>query len=159
MAMQDEGGMTNEGARLLNFLENKLRGQDYLEVEKMLRRIIGAVEDQNGLPQPGGAMDRRIAMDARSPGAIVAAREQAIEECQSVLPRHALLACDSAEEVFREALRSMGSRAANSVHASALPALFRETRRNQAGIGNVPDARSSASFNQRFPNAARIKTV
>jgi len=159
MAMNDETKMTEAGARLLNFLENHLRRQEYEQAEKLFRAVLSDTQDENGLPRPGGAMDRRIAMDARSTGAIVAAREQAIEECQSVLPRHALLACDSAEEVFREALRSMGSRAANSVHASALPALFRETRRNQAGIGNVPDARSSASFNQRFPNAARIKTV
>jgi len=150
--------MKPETTKLLSFLENRLSAEAYLEAETLIRAI-----DEDAGPMQG-AMDQRrsFAMDSRHPGRIVADRECALQECEAVVPRSILIACDSAESVFRTALKHMGVQA-GSLHASALPVMFRTARRSQHGGSPAArvamDGAASKSFFDRFPEAARIKAM
>jgi hypothetical protein len=72
---------------------------------------------------------------------------------------------DSAADVYRHALTSLGVEGADKVHASALPILLKnipvpgtEARAKPAKSLGM-DAASVKSFNDMFPNASRIGTV
>jgi hypothetical protein len=150
-------------AQFKQFLSRKLSDEDFGSAIAMLRDVLagGAAEDEEtGLPRPGGAMDQRhrFAMDSASPGKIVAERELAIQECSLSVPRESLIACDSAENVFRTALRQMGVPSDN-LHPSALPAMFRTVRRGGSPTQHLSNPRAAADFATRFPDAARIRNA
>jgi len=149
--------MKSETVKLLSYLETKLSDRDYMEAERLIR----AIDDD---AEPMQAMDgrRSFAMDSRHAGRIVADRECALQECEAVVPRSILIACDSAEAVFRTALRHMGV-PAGGLHASALATMFRTVRRGQHGGSPAArvamDAAGAKSFYERFPEAQRIKAA
>jgi hypothetical protein len=143
------------------FLESKLSTDDYADAEKLIDAMSGAEDEETGLPRPGGAMDRRYAMDSSD----TFRRMQDIQAAEREVAPYVgdVLGMDSAAAVFREALARRGI-ASRDLPAAALPAMWRLVRRGSQGSGGgVPrtahDARASAAFAERFPELARVRHV
>ena len=106
---------------------------------------------------------RKYNFDTRHGGRQAADRECAQAEVSRVLPTHRTMALDSAESIFRAALDELGV-SHSGIDDSALPALFRVASRvgriDAAGMIHRPlahDAKAAASFEARFPEAARVR--
>jgi hypothetical protein len=159
---------------LLTFLRERLPHDDYAKAEELLvlvhEHLMSTANDEPppfpGRPRPGGAEDRRYAMDEKDP--IV--RMQDIRTAEAEVEPYVgpVLAMDSAGAVFREAIRRLVGDRYAGVPVSGLPALWREVKRNRGGnAGNsggggtirIHDPRAAASFVQRQPDAARIRVM
>ncbi|WP_233868699.1 DUF2213 domain-containing protein [Paraburkholderia adhaesiva] len=124
--------------------------------------------------------DARVAMDAAMREAVKQATQQAAKDAETAAIRrmravadaetfvqpwvgHLALAQDSAEEVYRAALTTLGVRL-DGIHPSAYraileaqakPGLQRPLNRGQPAM----DAASMKSFTERFPHAANVKQL
>lgn len=156
------------------FLTGKLSEEDLAKVKAMLADS----------PVPAAAMDAAVkaavtkatkglitkpAMDAAIAEASRAAAEAAtttqreIREAEKAVRPwvgELALAHDSAEGVYRTALTTLGVKVAG-IHASAFPALLeaqpKPGDRPRTASRLAQDADDAKSFNDRFPNASRLK--
>lgn len=127
-----------------------------------------------GSPKVGGKMagDKNVVtraeMKSSLEAAVAAARktERDIREAErSVLPWVGALPMtfDSAEQVYRKALKMMGVPGVDKVHASALKTILEMqpkpgARRPTTARTQAQDSAASAtSFNERYPDAGRIR--
>jgi hypothetical protein len=143
------------------FLETKLQPDDYADAEKLIDAMGGAEDEETGLPRPGGAMDRRYAMDSADPFRRMRDLQAAEREVAPYVGD--VLGMDSAAAVFREALARRGI-PARDLPAGALPVMWGIAKRaGQGSGGGAPrtahDARSAAAFDAKFPGLARLRTV
>ena len=128
-----------------------------------------------GRPRPGGAMDgmvtktamdaalRKVAEDTRT--AVLRTQREISDALRTVRPwvGDITVACDSADDVYRHALRALRVPKIDQIHPSAFPHILaaqplpgtraRETRPGAA------DAASHSSFAERFPDAARVRVA
>lgn len=112
------------------------------------------------------AMDAKIAAAVAGERANQRAIQTAIETVRpfvGALPK--AMACDSADEVYKEALTMLGVADVAKIHPSAYPALL-VAQRAKTGAGSNPrlahDARPPAglpSFNDMFPGTANIRSL
>jgi hypothetical protein len=165
---RDDAPDTGAGAAhaaLLAFLEQKLKPSDLDEAQLLVEALFQAGQEQPGgakigtSPQlGGGAMDaslRHYAFDSADPVRRMQDVRAAEAEVSPVVGP--VVGMDSANEIFREALRQLGVDTWK-IHPSALPALFRHARATGARR-SVPamDSASAADVARRFPGAANIK--
>lgn len=72
------------------------------------------------------------------------------------------IACDSAESVYRHALKMLGVKGAETIHASALPAML-EMQPLPGARKTAPtlsmDAAAAKGFSDRFPETHRIRAI
>jgi hypothetical protein len=157
----DTGSAGAAHAKLLAFLEQKLKPSDLEEAQLLVEALFQAGQEQPGTgkidssPQPGGAMDQHsYAMDASDPIRRMQDIRCAEAEVQPVVGP--VVGMDSAAGVFREALRRLGVDTWK-IYPSALPVVFRHARAPGARR-SVPamDSAATADIARRFPGAARI---
>ena len=138
-----------------------------------------------GMPKPGGEMVgepkgqdmehgesvvTKPAMDAAIAAAVKDAERKAIERARAVREAEKAvrpyvgdiaIACDSAEDVYRTALKSMGIDV-KDVHPSALRhVLDAQPRPDARRKDNRPamDAAKAKTFKESFPNVARVEVI
>jgi hypothetical protein len=159
----DPTGAGAAHAKLLQFLEQKLRASDLDEAQKLVEELYQCAIEQPGggkidrLPRPGAAMDSGhvYAFDS-SPLHQLTDLQAAQAE---VAPVVGAVFGDSATTVFRTALRKLGVDA-RAIHYTALPTVFRQARRS--GVRPVApgmDAAAARSLAAVAPGLARIKHV
>ena len=105
------------------------------------------------LYNPGGEVDRNNTREM----------QRAEAESRGVLTAEDCLACDSADGIRRLALRRMGVGTAG-MNGAALSAVLQATKQARRSAGRpmievAMDAAAMRSFEERFPNAARINTA
>jgi hypothetical protein len=152
-------------AKLLKFLEQKLRPSDLDEAQLLVEALFQAGQEQpgtgkiGGIPQPGGAMDaslRRYAFDSADPVRRMQDVRAAEAEVSPVVGP--VVGMDSAVDIFSAALSRLGVDA-GKIHPSAMPTLFRLARQRQRERGTpavAMDSRTSNDLATRYPGAARI---
>jgi hypothetical protein len=184
-----EGGeaASSPGERLYALLQGKLSPEELAQVGQILAELGGSEEeatDENLIDGSTNTEDeeplavRNIekeetgitkgAMDAAITAAVKRANEtaKAIRDAErAVRPYVGELAMsfDSAEQVYRHALTSIGVKEAEKIHESALPVLLsmqpvpgsRQVKRETIGM----DAATSEGFDKLFPNASRIVRI
>jgi hypothetical protein len=130
--------------KVLGALRGKLDPEELKRIELAMRgvddREIGAEDDD--MPENGITKFRR-----------------AEEETKGVLTAADCLACDSAEGIYKKALRRLGVDP-SGIHGGAvtLRAVFRATQRSRTmGRTVAMDAASAQSLADRFPHAAKIR--
>ena len=168
--------------------DNELTDDESSEREGMAERIKreearkpkGAKDEPppfKGRPRVGGGMDAgkfvtKAAMDA----SMAAVRQETIasvrreqREIHDAL-RHVrpwvgdlTVACDSRDDVYRVALKSLGKKV-DGVHPSAYPHILEAqplpgSKRGDAPARQAMDERSTSGFADRFPDAARIRVA
>jgi hypothetical protein len=156
---------------LTDLLRRVLSTSDFQRVQDLLRDVDPASDEldpDDFNPMTGtrirgeepGANDQRLyAMDSAMPGRVVADRECAIAECEPIVGRAALIACDSAASVFRTALTRLGVDH-RDLPNSGLPPVFRMAKRVQSGVARPAlSGRAYADFERNWPNAARIRVM
>ncbi len=108
---------------------------------------------------------KRASADGAAAGAAEAVRTQReIRDAENAVRPYVgnlAVTCDSAEQVYRTALKTMNVPNIDSVHASALPVIL--GLQAKPGEKKAPsterlgmDAKAAASFAERYPEAARI---
>ena len=170
---------------LKRHLRGCLSGRNLDDAETLLEKLVESLstakdemDPHNGGPRENleprgfGANDAALAMDAKpnsAEGRI--ALRRAVQRCAPIIGEDAVLAHDSAEGVYRAALRSLGV-AERDMHAHALPyALTAATRQHKSGseIDNRHGGWSrpsptlatdgGADFNRRFPGLAKVRSL
>lgn len=183
--MDAEGG----ASKLMEFLKGKLSDEDCAEAMKMMagdeeddeeekkkrdeeakkKAAEDAEEDEKDKDKDKvtkGAMDEAIANAVKAATASAVKTQQAIREAERAVRPYVgelAIAFDSAEQVYRTALETLGVDV-KDVHASALPTILglqpkpgEQTRKVERAV--AMDAASAKTFNEMFPGADRIRTL
>jgi hypothetical protein len=155
-----------EVQKLKAVLRNAIGGsKEYDSICEMLAEMEDGAsdDDPSDLPDPSSA--KTFAMDAasvRDPVRQIAGYTRAKAHVEAVLGRP-VLAMDTAE-VFREGIAALGADA-SALPAPALPTMFSVLARGRGvdQYGNRraprPTPAETRSFNERFPEAARIRII
>lgn len=182
MDAEGEGHMS----KLMEFLKGKLNDADHAEAMKMMagdeeddeeekkkreaeaKKAEDAEEDKKDDDKvTKGAMDAAIESAVKAATANAVKTQQAIREAERAVRPYVgelAIAFDSAEQVYRTALESLGVDV-KGVHASALPTILSmqpkpgETIQKAKDAPVAMDAASVDSFNKMFPGANRIRTL
>jgi uncharacterized protein len=166
-----------------NFLKKKMSAEDVATYDSLVAaktaKDAGGEEDDEEKKKKKEAADKKAkdeaekkdeegkkAMDAAIATVTKSVRDQArkIRDAEKAVRAYVgdlEVACDSAEEVYRAALTAMGVDV-KGVHADALPAILRAqpvpgVRRVETVLGM--DSTTVKSFNDRYPDAARIRAL
>jgi len=173
------------------FLAGKLSDEDMIKLDELVSAIgeagkqheVAETQDVNEDEEPVvpgkqpdkeekpdmGKMVTKTAMDEAIKAAVKSATDKATKVQREIRDAEAavapfvgkLIACDSAESVYRTALKALGYLEADTVHVSALPSVlalmkqpgdrpaYRETRL-------AADSASADDFSKMFPETARI---
>lgn len=109
------------------------------------------------------AMDAAIAAATKATTARVMKAQADIREAENAVRPYVgtlSMAHDSAEGVYRTALKQLGVAEADTIHASALPAILKMQpvpgTKPAAKPGLAMDSKQAASFAERYPMATRI---
>ena len=168
----------NEQERSENALADKQTNEDEFpdKVGKKLEKK-GAKDEPppfKGRPKPGGAMDgmvtktamdaalRKVAEDTRT--SVLRTQREISDALRVVRPwvGDISVACDSADDVYRHALRALRVPKIDQIHPSAFPHILAAqplpgARRPGETRPGAADAASVSSFAERFPDAARVR--
>jgi hypothetical protein len=144
----------------------KAEDEEAVSMTKSGAGASSSVEVKTGTEEKAAGMDAaiKLAVDTALKGE--RANQKAIREAERAVRRYIgevpAMSFDSAAEVYRHALVSLGVEGADKVHASALPILLKnlpvpgsEARAKPAKSLGM-DAASVKGFAEMFPNAARI---
>jgi hypothetical protein len=155
-----------------NFLRDKIGDEDFAQVMQLMSQTI-ATDDPppfSGRPRPGGTMDpitrtkesvamdyslaRKIAMDQAERRAISAVNDIRQAEREVAPYVGEVMACDSASEVYRQALERQGHDTAR-LHPSATRAAWDMLKSATPGgrRGSYP---STVGLGERFPDFRRL---
>ena len=142
------------------------------EADEAAKRATDEAEAEAKAKEKEKDMVTKPAMDAAIAAATKATRDEVMrgqrevrEAERAVRPfvGELAVACDSAEGVYREALKILGVKGAETIHASALPAILEMQQKPGAKPQREPrhamDAASSDEFAKRFPNTTRIRAA
>jgi len=148
-------------ADLKLFLERHLGPDQYEEADKLVDAIVAEAANAPDRDDTRGTRDNTptYAMDSANPGRIVADRDCAIREVEPIVGRAAVLACDSAASVFRVALAEMGVSSARTVHASALPSMFRMASHRGVNGQPLPQPIDARAMRATAHNVGRIRII
>lgn len=127
----------------------------------------------SGMPEPGGEMVSKSAMDAAIRSAVDTAltgdraRQQALARArEDVRPWVGAIdmALDSADAIYRAALVGLGVQNIEQIHPSAYRTILEMQPRPGAApvqrhAGMALDSAAAGGFAQRYPNAARVENV
>lgn len=168
--------------RVLEFLKDKLSPDDMAAVTALCSEGAGAADDEDepgGMPPvPGKENDMKDmvtkpAMDAAIKEATEAARQQgaadairianeirAAEREAEAWVGKTRIAYDSAEAVYRSALKMLNVPDAETLHAAALrPILLAQPKPSKENTTIALDAAAVKSFGERFAGAAHIQRM
>lgn len=167
--------------KLRGFLKGKLAADDMKAVEEMMgkdsdeddeegmsedekkkRKLAKDKEpkDKDMITKP--AMDEAIASAVKTATESERKNQRDMREAEKAVRPYVgdlAVAFDSAEGVYRSALKSLGVSGAETIHASALPALLSAQPVPGSGRKNpevAMDAAGAKSFADRYPDAAAI---
>lgn len=149
--------------------ERKDREEKDRAEDRRARDARRAKDAKRGKDEEPDMVDKK-AMDAAIESAVQSERhrQRDIREAEQAVRPYVgeiAMACDSAEEVYRQALGILGVPEAKTIHASALPTVLRMqakpgARPSEHRAGAIAmDASAVDGFNKRFPDAARITSA